>query len=368
MKNAKEIYYERAVRYFELEQYDQAVEDWIQAYELGYNHKQILENLYQCFILPNDNEFRENFKLNNQGYTKLFYDECVLDFIPVSDVKFYIFNREEQQFQGTFYLEETVLQGEKLEFDSILYTNTWDVREILRDMEKQGCGMVYLMLEKLEPKFFSFLKLPRFRELYMGKFVLFHDLSSMKAFFLAHEKFYFPRRVVTSDTLKYANMLRNIRKEKVSNQQSEKGRNVLFLKGISQYGALRRMIDDLAAAFRREGYNTLVFDGGHQFSAQQLSTASGKYEFDAVITLNAMFIENDLIRRLGKKYVTIMGDHPLWHHERLQAADKDTIVWDGDQNDVDYIRKYYQNVGNIQYFNSGSATFLNSRICRQGKA
>lgn len=357
MEMMGELYYERGRKFFELEQYEQAIEDWVHAYELDYNKELILNNIYQCFVLPNDLEFKKNYEINNDGFTTVFYDECALDFIPVSEEKFYIYDKDKDRFQGTICLKETVLQGNKIEFNSILYTDTWDIRDIVSDMEKQLYGMVYLLLNELESKFVSFFKLPSFKELYMGKVVLFHDISSMNKFFLEHEKFYFPKKMITADSLKYADIMRHIQNEKNVGLNSETGRNLLFLKGQSQYGASRRMIEDMATSFQKVGYNTLVLDGLQESFGQQLMVASEKYKFDAVITFNAMFIETECIRKLGKKFCTIMGDHPLWHGERLRAADQNTIIWYGDQHDVDYVKRYYPNVGRVDLC-FGSSTFL----------
>lgn len=357
MENLGQLYYERGVLYFELEQYEQAVDEWIQAYELGYNKEIILEHFYQCFILPNQEEFEKNYQRNNNGFTSLSYDDCLLDFIPVNEAKFYIYDCEEDQFKGYILLEQTPLQGVKLEFSSVLYTDTWDIREIAADLEKKNYGLVYLVLGELESKFISFFKLPLFRELYMEKMMVFHDFQSMQSFLLEHEEYYHPKKLVTLDSSKYMEMLCDIQKTKQFKTDNVSMKNLLFLRGFSQYGVLRRMIENTAASFRKAGYNTLIIDLCQESAGKQLFVAKEKYEFDAVIAWNAMGIEIEKVRKIGKKFCAIMGDHPIWHQERLQFADKDTIVWYGDWNDVDYVRKYYPNVGRVE-FGETSADYI----------
>lgn len=353
-----DLHYKRGINFFELEQYEQAIEDWICAYELGYNKDQILNNIYECFILPNDSEFRENYERNNDGFTRLDYDDCVLDFIPVSENKFYIYDKENKKFQGAFCLEETELEGSILGFNGILYTDTWDVRQILDDTKRQLFGVVYLLLGQLESRFISFFKLPKFRELYLGKMILFHDAVSMQNFFVDNEEYCLPRVIVSEDTTKYLQAIDNIQKEKRATINKNGRKNLLLIKGQSQYGALRRMIDDLAQALRRAGYNTLVLDALQESVGQLLYTAKKEFEFDAVITCNAMLINVDEVRKLGKKYCALMGDHPIWHDMRLKCADDNTIICYGDPNDVNYVKKYYPNVGKVACLSSGSSTFL----------
>lgn len=357
MEKAGHAYYERGVKFFELEQYENAVEDWIHAYELGYKKEQILQNLYQCFIVPNDYEFQKNYEENYKGITYFSYNDCVLDFIPVSYEKYYIFNREEEKFEGSFVLKKTLLQGEKFEFKSVLYTDEWDIRQILVDVEKENYGLVYLLLGEFETKFISFLKLPLFKELYMGKIILFHDALSMKQFFLNHSYDQFPKQVVTSEPEKYVAILGEIQKEK----QNLKGKNILLLMGQSQYGALRRVIKELADSFRKIGYNTLVLDLLQESFWQQLCVAKERYEFEAVISCNLMGIDSEIIRSLGKKFCSIMGDHPIWHSDRFEYADKDTILWYGDWNNANYVRTYYPNVGRCA-ISMGSSDYLEEKI------
>lgn len=344
MNNIGDKYYERGVYFFELGKYEQAVEDWIHAYELGYNTEKILENVYQCFVIPNEDEFQKNYECNNKGITQLSYDDCILDFIPVSDEKYYIFNHHEAKFEGNFVLGKTSLQGKRIEENSVLYTDTWDIREIVEDVQEQKYGMVYLLLGDLEAKFVSFLKLPLFKELYMKKIMLFHDVLEMKSFFLKQPYKSLPKQMVTEDTKKYLAVMSDIQNEK----RKVPKHNIMFLMGQSQYGALRRLINDTAAGFRKIGYNTLVVDMMQEDFWQQIFWAKENYEFDAAITYNLMGCDSDAIRHIGKKYCSLMCDHPIWHEDRLPYADEDTIVWYGDRYNLNYVKKYYPNIGRVR--------------------
>lgn len=126
MEHAGALYYERGVRYFEIGEYELAVMDWIRAYESGYEQELTVKNLYQCFITPNEEEFRKNFEQNSEGLTELSYDACELDFIPVSEEKFYIYNRASGVFHGSIQLEQHPVHG-KMKHLAIFYIRIYGI-------------------------------------------------------------------------------------------------------------------------------------------------------------------------------------------------------------------------------------------------
>lgn len=224
MKDIGALYYQRGIDFFENGEYEKAVEDWIQAYETGYEKKLILENLYGCFIEPNDEEYRKNYILNSEGFTRLDYQECLLDFIPVSEKRFYIFDKEAGIFRGTIDLEKMPVQGKKEIFDSILFIDVWDIREIMPELQENSRNLVYLLLNDMEQLFVSFFKLPRFRELYCSNMIVFRDVRIMQAFFEEYEEFYLPKQFVADDKKvdRYTGLFQEIHKKRVCNRQEER--------------------------------------------------------------------------------------------------------------------------------------------------
>lgn len=93
MENIGEFYFNQGISCFEAGQYEDAVRNLIEAYHLGYQKEQILENIYNCFILPNEAEFRENYRKGSAEFVQLPFEACTLDFIPVSESRFYIFDK-----------------------------------------------------------------------------------------------------------------------------------------------------------------------------------------------------------------------------------------------------------------------------------
>lgn len=121
--------------------------------------------------------------------------------------------------------------------------------------------------------------------------------------------------------------------------------NILFLKGISRYDALRRYIDEIAFAFRKQGFHTLVIDTRQRQWKYQLEKAVSEYSFDVVFTCNGSYLKTESIRKIGQKFVTFMFDHPVNHDSRLKQADQNCIIIHCDRNQSEYINRYYQNVG-----------------------
>ena len=58
---------EYAMNLFELNKYDEAVQNLIELYELGYEKEQILDFLYQAFVEPNIEEFKKNYQTQADG-------------------------------------------------------------------------------------------------------------------------------------------------------------------------------------------------------------------------------------------------------------------------------------------------------------
>lgn len=244
MDNIGEVYYEAGIRYFELEKYEEAILNWIRAYELEYERENILENIYHCFIEPNEQEFRKNYEQSSTEFTKLPFEACMLDFIPLCEDKFYIFDWEEKVFQGKITLEKTPIQGDNIAFNNILYTDTWDIREMVSDMKKSCRDVVYILLEKMEARFVSFLKLPGFKENYLGNVIAFKDITLMRAFFEEYEEFYLPKQLVTAEAEKYWDIIGEIHKKRIHHLHAER-KNIFLSICIPSYNRGKIVLDNV---------------------------------------------------------------------------------------------------------------------------
>lgn len=222
MEGLGELYYNSGIELFEKGYYELAVERWIQAFDQGYDRQQILENLYACFILPNEQEFRNNFLQNREGITQISFEECEIDFIPVSEKKFYLFDKKENRFRGSFEVIEESAQEQQREFGSILYADIWDIREMLPGMKEKKWDVVYIVVNELETKFVSFLKLPGFREQYLSNAAVFQNTKLMYDVFEEYEEFYLPKNITAINTEKYLGLINELHMKRLhSNRKRE---------------------------------------------------------------------------------------------------------------------------------------------------
>ncbi|MCI8483287.1 MAG: glycosyltransferase family 2 protein [Lachnospiraceae bacterium] len=219
-------YYQAAYAYFEEERYENAVENFIKAYTCGIHREEILENLYNCFILPNEMEFKKNYEENKRGFLDLSYEQLEIDFIPVSDLKFYLFHRPSREFLGCFQLDDTSIMTDDVDFESILIADCWDFRQMLPSMKEKTWEAVYILLNDQETKFASFFKLPCFRELYMGNVIIFKNTDIMERVFEKDSDIYLPKRIL-SPSDNYDPILNKLHQKRIADLDQK--RRAVFL-------------------------------------------------------------------------------------------------------------------------------------------
>lgn len=226
-------YCQAAYAFFEGHKYEAAIENFIKAYECGVRQDEILENLYSCFIRPNELEFRKNYEESRKGIINILYDELEIDFIPASDSKFYLFHPLSKEFLGSFQLDETLIVTDNVEFESILIADCWDFRQMLPFMKEKTWAIVYILLNNQKTRFASFLKLPHFRELYMKNVIIFENTTLMKRVFEENKNIYLPKKRVAASN-EYDLILKQIHNKRISDL-SQKGESVFLSILIPSY-------------------------------------------------------------------------------------------------------------------------------------
>ncbi len=120
-------------------------------------------------------------------------------------------------------------------------------------------------------------------------------------------------------------------------------KNALFIKGHSQYGAMRNYIDEIEIGFRLAGYHTIVLDTLEQSVQFQVDELIKYIKIDLVFTCNAMNVE--FIKILpGARYVTYLCDHPASHSQRLMCLDEKAIVFTCDMFYAEYVKEFFPNI------------------------
>lgn len=316
-------YYQAAVVFFESQQYDKAVENFIKAYRQGVYRKEILDHLYSCFITPNEAEFKKNYEENRKEMLNIPYEELEIDFIPVSDSKFYLFHRSSEEFAGSFQLDDTPIMSDDVDFESILVADYWDFRQILPFLKERNWDIVYILLNQQAACFASFFKLPRFHELYLKNAVIFEDTEIMKVFFDEYSNYYLPKKILASSD-KYEIMLNHIHRKRI-NYSPEQRDNVFLSIIIPSYNRGRRAlsaVEKICSSCYDSEIEIIVSDNGSDLDVseyeaiQQMHDTRVRYNRNKY---NMGFLEN-VVRGLEMakgKYAVLSSDEDIMLIENL---------------------------------------------------
>lgn len=239
----KELFKE-AIELFEAGEYDKSVQNLIGLYEHGYEKEQILNFLYQAFVEPNIEEFKKNYQTQADGLIDVEYEATQLDFIPVSDQKFYIWYKEEQRFVGNIDLNvEAQIEDRQRDFQSLLIAQTCNIREMIPFLLNKQYNTVYIVLNKNKEIFASFLKLPKIREYFLENAIIFGNTKIMQLFFEEYSEFYIPRSIIAKDSQEYVTFFKDLHKRRLLKKREKN--NVFLTIGIPSYNRGKILLENV---------------------------------------------------------------------------------------------------------------------------
>lgn len=239
----KELFKE-AIELFEAGEYDKSVQNLIGLYEHGYEKEQILNFLYQAFVEPNIEEFKKNYQTQADGLIDVEYEATQLDFIPVSDQKFYIWYKEEQRFVGNIDLNvEAQIEDRQRDFQSLLIAQTCDIREMIPFLLNKQYNTVYIVLNKNKEIFAFFLKLPKIREYFLENAIIFENTKIMQLFFEEYSEFYIPRSIIAKDSQEYVTFFKDLHKRRLLKKREKN--NVFLTIGIPSYNRGKILLENV---------------------------------------------------------------------------------------------------------------------------
>lgn len=236
--------FEYALELFEVGEYDKSVENLIDLYELGYRREWIIEFLKQDFIEPNDLEFKKNFLTQAEGLINIDYEKTKLDFIPVSEDKFYIWNNQKKKFEGHIDINfESQIVNRKRDFQSLLITQTCDIRDMISFLLDREYNTVYILLDENKEIFASFFKLPKIRKYFFENAIIFENEKIMKLFFEEYPEFYMPRLIVAKDSQIYTAFFEKLHEKRLLEKQTKD--NVFLTIGIPSYNRGKILLENI---------------------------------------------------------------------------------------------------------------------------
>lgn len=265
----KELFKE-AIELFDAGEYDKSVQNLIGLYELGYEKEQILDFLYQAFVEPNIEEFKKNYQTQADGLIEVEYEDTQLDFIPVSDEKFYIWYKEEQRFVGNIDLNfEAQIDNRQHVFQSLLIAQTCDIREMIPFLLNKQYNTIYIVLNKNKEIFASFLKLPKIRKYFLENVIIFENEKIMQLFFEEYSEFYIPRSIIAKDSQKYVTFFDDLHKKRLLKKREKN--NVFLTIGIPSYNRGKILLENINQLLNLEydaEIEIVVSNNGSQVEAE----------------------------------------------------------------------------------------------------
>ncbi|MCM1308064.1 MAG: glycosyltransferase [Butyrivibrio sp.] len=246
-----DIVYQQALELFEQEDYEGAVELFIRLYEAGYEREALLGILYDCFVTPNEAEFLKNYEENCEGLDLGGCEELLLDFIPVSDTKYYIFHKKLMCFLGSMDISGEQEAPDGREAHGVLIADIWDLRDMLPYIGMRAWNACYILLDENRSGFLSFFKLPGIKRKYLSSAMVFLDSESMKRFFTENPDYYLPKQIVSGHAPKYREILYGLHRSRLEDKRSER-KNVLLSVCIPSYGRGSVCLENVQNILRTE--------------------------------------------------------------------------------------------------------------------
>lgn len=366
---------EYACEKFQEERYDEALEAFILAYSKGYEQDWILNNVYQCYVEGNEEEFQRAYE-SGAAADQVPYEECLLDFIPYREGEYYIFDKELRIFRGIFSVPE--LKGaepnkmfEQLEFSGAALELDWnwnERRSVLAAAESRSLYMVAHDIKRCA----SFWKIPEL-EGYVKNVRLYSDCGKLQEFFHIHTSEYLP--LLVFGTPAEQEELTAILNQEHAYRLTPEGRNtdrVILTIGIPTYNRgnllLKRLENLLPMPYDAEIEIAISKNGMESYQEEyekisRMSDARINY-YDHGRTLNAEENWRYVVEMAHGKYVLLVSDEDDVILSSLEHYLK--LLTEHPQANVIRARSTYQGafLENRHYEKKGLAAFDRMFMCQ----
>lgn len=172
--------------------------------------------LLDAFKGKNEAEFRQNYSENTRGWNAVRYEDCALDFVPVTEREYLVVDRSEDRLCGT-YTVSPYAEDERTEktITSLLIADEWDVRKALPVILEKRWTNVYFLLNEAAPKFASFFKLKGFLASLPPNVKFFATTEEMRRYFLETPGAYLPRKIVAPEAGKYEGLIEELHEARI---------------------------------------------------------------------------------------------------------------------------------------------------------
>lgn len=314
---------EYACERFNEGKYDEALESFILLYMKGYEQEWIIETIYNCYMVENDEEFRKAFQLFAEKGEDI-YEECVLDFIPYRDGEYYIFDKELGIFRGVFSvpdLEKTDLRPvfQEMEFTGAVLELDWNWNKEKPVLIAARNRKIYVICHDRK-RCMSFFKIPELTG-YMDNIRLFSDVLEFQNYFHRNTSAYLPRILLGNKEV--VEKLDKIIDQEHLYRLTPEGRNtenVLLTIGIPTYNRGNLLLK------RLENLREMIYDSEIEIAISKNGTELYQEEYE-----EASNISDARIQYFG--YNRTLNPTENWHHV-VEMAHGKYVLFVSDEDDV----------------------------------
>lgn len=367
--NAKELL-DYACDKFQACKYEEALEGFILAYTKGYEREWILENIYNCYVAGNEQQFRnvyERFRYK----VDIPYEQCALDFIPYREGEYYIFDKELQEFRGIFSmyeLQETTIDQTmlKVEFSPVglQFDGNWNMKKhILTDGLERN---IYAICNNVR-RSVSFYKIPELAD-YMENVRVFSNWAEFQSYFHDNTSVYFPKIFYGTEKEIFLHILNQEHTYRLT-PEGRNSDNILLTIGIPTHDRgvqLLQRLDNLKKMFFDAEIEIAISKNGKHFYQDEYKNAEKMQAEDARITYVGCEEELTLSQNWRRVVEIAKGKFVL------MVSDEDDVILDALEHYLKFLNNHsglgyvraktvvqYSSLKENGYFERGEDAFLN---------
>lgn len=376
-----EFCYNYANLLFNLYEYELSLSMFQQAYNQGFKRQEIESFLYDSFVHPNNNEFQETYNTHFISYSDHIvssnlptYDELSLDFIPLDEDKYYIFNKTTKTFDGMIDLTPEslgIFQSVNFEdeFSDIVMAGTWNIYKLKNCILSNPNRKIYFISTDIKQSL-SFLKLPSFIERFCPNATFIDSANSFQAYFHQNTSEYLPHLFYGKCSDEYSSAISKIIEQEHRYRLTPEGRNttnVILTIGIPTYNRGHRALHNIQNLLQSQ------FDAEIEFLVSNNGSTKYVEEYDELSK-----IEDSRIYYF--RYPENVGSHLNFcnvlglSHGRYTCllSDEDSIVLSSISHYLHVLRSnpnisfatggglFYYKHSSCSYYLQGHDAFLNS--------
>ena len=275
---------------FDANEYDDAVKAFMAAHTASDDSEEksdIFGVLRENFIEPNRQEFRKAYRDNIEalkarkcfnGFNSPEYGELSLDMIPVSDEKYYIWDK----IGGSFWGSEPITvdfenKARKKLFDSIIIDGFSDMRSVIAESREYEYAHIYFVIEDEDTlnRFFSFLAIPNMSAFFKDNVHVFREREELFGY-LYRTGNYIPKTIKINSDFDYAKRMEEIHRKRL--QEPKKNKPFLSI-GIPTLNRGKKMLENV------KHLQEMVLDEEIEFVISNNSSVKETEFYDEIETL-----------------------------------------------------------------------------------